>query len=375
MQVSKWSLRCTVATLALATSLHEISLAVLLAAGLPRLGDIWLWMRSKPDGWETIWPPVDTQTITAKDQLLSRFPPWLPAAFLAGACFVLAGLPHGDWREGLGHAWLLAPLLAIPLARITVPERELLVKLGLAAASLAAAVALAQWATGRVVTGPFGHHLTLAYALIPPLATAVARRSWAIAVLLTAGSVASGSDAVPISLVVTIVAAAPFTVRLRRAPEISLAMGVATTCLALSFFANADELRQRAVLWTGGLSIRPGSAGSGGYGTATEVAYDQLSSGFYFPNHAHDSAIQLYATLGPAGCVAIAVVLATIFQFGHRAAAAGLAGVLVGGLTQDVLGDLEVARAVWVWTALLAMSPSPAEPHGGTSGLRVNPAG
>jgi hypothetical protein len=30
--------------------------------------------------------------------------------------------------------------------------------------------------------------------------------------------------------------------------------------------------------------------------------------------------------------------------------------VLVGALTQDVLGDLEVARAVWIWLALVGVA-------------------
>lgn len=354
--VSRWTLRGTVATLPLATSLHEISLAVLLAVGLTGLGEFWLWLRTRPELDENPEAKGGAKADTTEILLLPTFPPWLGAAFVAGVCFVLGALPHGNWREGLGHAWLLAPLLAIPLARITVVERELLIKLGLAAASIAAITAVSQWAAGRVATGAFGHHLTLAYALVPPFAAAVVFRRWGVAALLAAGSLASGSDAVPISLMVAGFAGAPFAARFRRAPEVSLAAGVVVTCVGMALFANKDELRQRAVLWTGGLSISPGSAGSGGYGITTEAAYDRLSPGFYFPNHAHDSAIQLYATVGPAGCVAIAVLLATIFQVGGRAAAAGLAGVLVGGLTQDVLGDLEVARAVWVWTALCGVA-------------------
>lgn len=346
-EVSKWALRGTVIALPLSTSLHEISLAVLLATGLAGGGALWVWLRAKPDKSSDI-------TNIFEDH---PFPIWLAPAFVAAACFVLGALPLGDLREGLGHAWLLAPLLAIPLAHVTKDERRILVRCALAAASLAAILALLQRAGGGVATGAFGHHLTLAYAMVPPFAAAVAFRMWPVAVLLAAGSLASGSAAAPISLMVAGFAASLGSQRGGRSAAISLGVGAVATLTGIALFADTEELRQRAVMWTGGLSIAPGSAGAGGYGVATEAIYDRLSPGFYFPNHAHDSAIQLYATLGPAGCVAVAFLVGTIFRRGHRAAAAGLAGVLVGGLTQDVLGDLEVARALWVWTAVLGVAP------------------
>ena len=96
-----------------------------------------------------------------------------------------------------------------------------------------------------------------------------------------------------------------------------------------------------------------GSAGAGGYGLATELSNESLSPGFFFPHHAHDSLVQLRALTGMAGVVATLALVAAVFRHAHPAAAAGLAGVMVGALTQDTLGDLEVARATWAWVAIL----------------------
>ncbi|MBM4393523.1 MAG: hypothetical protein FJ090_20560, partial [Deltaproteobacteria bacterium] len=52
----------------------------------------------------------------------------------------------------------------------------------------------------------------------------------------------------------------------------------------------------------------------------------------------------------------LAALVAAVLRRAHPAAAAGLVGVLVGGFTQDTLGDLEVARAALAWIAVLGTS-------------------
>lgn len=273
--------------------------------------------------------------------------PWaLPALATAGA-WGLASFASGNLREGLGHAWLLAPLVALA-ALSPVPaaarRRELL---GLAAASAAACFALWQAGQGVAAKGAFSHHLTLAYALVVPFGVAVSRRRWAVAALLGAGVLATRSEAAPVALFATAVAA------LGLRPGFAAAIGAALTLAGLRFAARPDELVERAVLWTGGLLIPPGHAGAGGYAAASAPIYERLHHGFWFPNHAHDAFIQLAATVGPAGWVATLALVVVIFAKGARGAAAGLVGVLVGALTQDTLGDLEVARAAWIWLAIL----------------------
>lgn len=276
--------------------------------------------------------------------------PWAVPALATAGAWVLASFASGNLREGLGHAWLLAPLVALAGPR---PELEAARRreiLGLAAAAFAAGLALWQAAQGAVATGAFSHHLTLAYALVVPFGVAVAARRWAVAAVLAAGVLATRSDAAPIALLAT--AAAALGLR----PGLAAALGAALTLAGLRFAARPDELAQRAVLWTGGLLIPPGHAGAGGYRAVSAPIYESLQPGFWFPNHAHDAFIQLAATAGAAGWVATLALVVVIFARGSRGAAAGLVGVLVGALTQDTLGDLEVARAAWVWLAILGTS-------------------
>lgn len=264
----------------------------------------------------------------------------LPA--LAVALVWVAAIPtSGDVREGFGHAWVLAPLLAVPALR---PDPRV-AAVGVGAAGLAAAWALGQAVQGAQGTAGFSHHLSLAYALLPPLGVAIAR-GWRLpAALLVLGVLATRSVGALPALGATLLAA-----QVGR-PAVAAGLGAALT-VALLPLAAPDEVAQRAVLWTGGLSLLDAPVGPGGYPAASALAYDAIQPGFWFPNHAHDSAVQLLAVLGPAGLVAMAWLVARALRHGDRGAAAGLAGVLVGVVTQDVFGDLEVARATWTWLAL-----------------------
>jgi len=287
-----------------------------------------------------------------------RDEPWGRAAVAVAIVWILLATASGDLHEGLGHAWLLAPLVAVPALLVREGDaRARIERVGLLAASVAAVWAIGQRALGDVGTAGLSHHLSLAYALLVPLGVAVATRRWAHTLVLTAGVLATGSEGAVVALGVTVAAA------LTRRPTLLLGVGIAAT-LALLWAADASELHQRAILWTGGLAIAEGGAvGPGAYAAASGAAYDALSPGFWFPNHAHDSGIQLLAVLGPVGLVATLGFVLLALRHGAIGPAAGLAGVLVGALTQDVLGDLEVARAAWAWLAL----------YGGTRSISGNP--
>jgi hypothetical protein len=272
--------------------------------------------------------------------------PWAIPALAVAAVWVVESVASGNLHEGLGHAWLLAPLPAIAVVR----ERDTIERIGLGAACAAAIWGIAQRLGGIDGHGNFSHHLTLAYALLPPLGVAAARRRHGVTAILIAGVLATDSEGAVPALFATLAAA-----RLVR-PGWALAGGVVATLLLLGTVADPDELRQRAILWTGGLSLFPnGPVGPGGYVAASALAYDHLSPGFWFPNHAHDSGIEVLAVLGPAGFVAFAALIGAALGNADRGAAAGLAGVVVGAMTQDVFGDLEVARAAWAWIALTAV--------------------
>lgn len=303
-----------VATLPLSTAAQEVAMAVALA--------VVLWRRR-------IEPA-----------------PWLLPAVALALIWTLSSFASLDLREGIGHAWLLAPLLAVPaFARGQAVER-----VGIAAALVAAGWAVVQRIGGEPGHAGMSHHLTLAYALLPPLGVAIFRGWWGAVAGLLAGIASTGSlGAVPAAIATLAVA------RMGR-PLVVLPVAALATVLALPLLADPEELTQRAVLWTGGLSLR--GVGAGAYPEASAIPYDQLQTGFWFPNHAHDSAIQVLAVLGPAGLVALVWFVGAVLVHAHRAAAAGVVGVLVGGLTQDTLGDLEVARAAFVWLALVGTSNS-----------------
>ena len=339
--VARYALRAAVVALPLATSLHEIALALLLAT--------------------VVISTLLRRNFSATAGAIAERAPWIGAALVFALCCLFGALPHGNLHEGLGHAWLLTPLLAVPMADSSEKESSTLTLLGLGAATTAALWGIAQRIGGAAATAGFGHHLTLAYALIPAFAVSISQSRWSVALVLGAGSLATGSDAVPVALLVAAFAAFMGVKRPAAASNLplALALGVAGNLGGMALFAVPDDLRQRAILWTGGLMVSPGGAGAGGYAAATERLYDALSPGFYFPNHAHDSAIQLYATLGPAGIAAMALLVATILYKGHTGAAAGVAAVAIGGMTQDTCGDLEVARAAWMWVALLGARALP----------------
>lgn len=280
---------------------------------------------------------------------------------LAYAAVWLLMVPvSGNFHEGIGHVWPLAALLVIPMLRgVSGVDAEPSIRAGLWCAA-----GLGVWGavegTMREAHGPFSHHLTLAYALLPPLGVALQRRS-ALALPMVLGVLGSRSSGALVALGVTGVLGvwAGFDgARGRsgsrwRGPAGALT-GMALTAIGLPF-ADPTEVHSRAVLWTGGLRVaQEGLTGPGGYPAASALIYDELEPGFWFPNHAHDSATQVYAVLGPAGWLCALMLVAACFEGFGIGAAAGLAGVCVGSLTQDNFGDLEVLRAITVWGALTA---------------------
>ena len=283
----------------------------------------------------------------------------------------------GNLREGLGHVWPVAPLFFVPalLAAARLPDARLPdarppgarlpgVRAGLLCAAAVGAFAAVE-GLFREARGPYSHHLTLAYALLPPLGVALAQRS-PLSVPIALGVVGSRSSGVVIALMVTVVlgllAGRDATRGRTSSPARSGAaalLGMALTALALPL-GQRSELHQRAILWTGGLIVGLGSgidapAGPGGYPAATAPLYERLQPGFWFPNHAHDSGTQLLAVLGPAGWVCGVLLVIALFECFGAGAAAGLAGVCIGSLTQDTFGDLEVVRAAVVWGCLTGL--------------------
>ena len=260
--------------------------------------------------------------------------------------------------EALGRTWPLALALAVPALTAAVPdaERARAVAWGLATAAAAVVVSLAMAAGfGLPAQWPFSHHLTLGYALLSPLAAALALRRWGVAALLGLGIAATVSSGPALGAAVVIAA-------LWARPRVALAGGVVVSLVVIGLLTADAELGQRAVLWSSGAAIaleNPLGVGPDGFRRAAAIAQDQLSPGFHFPLHAHDAALQRAAVSGLGAWVGWAWLLVVLWRRADRAGRAAIAGTVVGGLTQDTLGDLEVVRALCAWS-LIGVQPESA---------------
>lgn len=290
-----------------------------------------------------------------------KTPTWAPVLALGGVLLVSAAA-HGGGDHTLAAlrtpwAWALA--VAVPLLGRRGGAR-LAEQVGLAMAGAVAAWGLAElgWlvATGAPLDdggarGPFTHHLTLGYALLPPTAWAMWRRRWVLSGLLAGGVAATLSLGPVLSLGVVALGVALGPLPALLAGGAAVLGGVAL----LGWLDPDGALAARSVLWTSSADLalhHPLGVGPAGYRRAAALAQDAVEPGFYFPLHAHDSALQLAAVAGPAAWIPAVWLGATLWRLASLPGRVALAAVLVGSLTQDTFGDLEVTRAVAAWSLL-----------------------
>jgi hypothetical protein len=272
----------------------------------------------------------------------------------------------GLWAAALGAwAWVLVVALPPLTGQLSAVALRRVETAGLWAAALAGGWALVEVGMSgappweRPVDGPFSHHLTLGYALLPPLARALHTRRWGFGVLIGLGVLSAGASG-------PLLAGVVLGVALWAPPIGALAGGVAVTLVTIVVLAGDPELYQRVVLWTsGGVAAVQQPLGVGGLGArgALSLAQFQLLPGFHFPLHAHDSALQLSVVGGFGAWIAVAWLLVALWRRSHRAGRAAIAAVVVGGLTQDTVGDLEVLRSLCAW-ALLPVFGEPGDAAG-----------
>jgi hypothetical protein len=281
---------------------------------------------------------------------------------VAAAVAASLGRPPAHALEAARQVWGLALLFVVPLLWSAGPVwRHRAERAGLAAASIVALWGLgeAAWmlasglhdpAVGGA-RGPFSHHLTLGYALLPPLARALHRRWWPVAALLAAGALSSLGLGPALSVAVVLAGVAVGPGRALVGGAVAVAGGIA----ALGWVAPDGELLQRAVLWTSAADVavaHPAGVGPAGFRAAAALAQDRILPGFHFPLHAHDSALQAAATWGIGGWVALGLVAGRLWGIVGRSGRVAMAGIAVGACTQDILGDLEVVRALCAWALL-----------------------
>ena len=292
---------------------------------------------------------------------LPMFEPLLAVAF----CLAFAALGHSSavWIEAAGRCWPLLGVIAVPmLVGRTHSEGEALgpkrirdlEQVGLVMAATAGlwavteAALLGRWPWLQGVDGPFSHHLTLGYALLIPLARALQRRAWVLGTIIALGVGCAGASGPLLSGGVMLVA-------LMGRPRLALVGGSILALGIMQLLAVDPELYQRVVLWAGGVGItvsHPFGLGPGDFRDGMAIVQSGLDPDFHFPLHAHDSALQFGVMAGLGSWVVGGWFLWRLWQLCGRAGRAAIAAMVVGSLTQDTLGDLEVIRALTIWCLL-----------------------
>ncbi len=287
---------------------------------------------------------------------------WLVSALAADA-------PAGEAvRAALGPLWALILAPALPALTLSEEARERALRTGLGAAAMVGAGALLV----ALIAGPlpweaparglFSHHLTLGYAMLPPLAVALARRAWLPALGLVAGVIAAWSSGPALGLAVVVLG-------LALGPLRALVGGLALAVFIVVALRADPALYERALLWTSGAQLALGAplgVSAAGFREAVTPVQEALAPDLYFPLHAHDAAIQRAAVGGFGAWAAWGWLLVVLWGRTTAAGKAALGALLVGGLTQDTLGDLEVVRALIAWALILAPAGTSDEASGRT---------
>ena len=276
-----------------------------------------------------------------------RPPTELLQPFLAVSVLSLVAAIGGDLLGGLRVSWMLCLVIVVPLLP---GDREAAARWGTgAAALLAAGVSLqALWSGALPAAGPFSHHLTLGYSLLPPFALAFHRGWWWRALTCALGVAMTLSLGPALGLAVAVAA-------VRASPRAAVLGGAAAALVCIAAMRGSPVLAERAVLWTSGAEVllqSPLGVGPGSDRPALAMAQHALEPSFYFPFHAHDSLLQVGVEVGWAGWLAWGWLLLSLWRRATVPGRAGIAAILIGGLTQDTLGDLEVCRVMCAWALL-----------------------
>lgn len=281
----------------------------------------------------------------------------LAPVLLVGVTLLVSSAGHG-WEssvEALGRTWPLALLVAVPMLADPAEPRLRAVELaglwmaaavGFVAAFQAFQEGVPPWVSPQ--SGPFSHHLTLGYALVPAFARALHRKEFGPALGTAVGIVCSGGSGPLLSLGV---AATAWLV----GGGSALAIGTCVALAAFVFLGMDGQLHERSLLWTAGADLavdHPLGVGPGRYREMVGPVQAELEEGFHFANHAHDSALQIAARTGFVSWIAWGWLFVELWRRTDRAGRASIAALAVGSLTQDVFGDLEVMRALSAWALL-----------------------
>ena len=292
--------------------------------------------------------------------------PFQPISLMGPAALLIVGwiatsFGAGDAETVIRRAWSLSTVWLLPTLLTVAPARPWAV-LGGAVVAVLAALACVQGLSGPA-TALFDHHLTYAYATVPPMLVLSGREDrwrW-LAVPMGLAILATRSEgAIAAALGGFVVLHA--TRHWGRTAGAGVAVGSMGGVLLALNAVPTSALYERAVLWTAGARVGlRGGTPLGSWRSIIDHEHWLLDASFHFPHHAHDTALQALADAGPGAWFA----LAWLCLIAWRARSASLLGIgtalAIGGLTQDVLGDLEVLRASVVWATLALIHSRPTE--------------
>ncbi len=286
-----------------------------------------------------------------------------PAVLVAVGWMVMALAPEGSSSTSARRVWTLAPVVLVPVllaASGPLPWARILVFAALPAA---------------LVGGVQDHHLTWAYCGAILAAAAWGTGLWWAALIFAGSVLSTGALGGGVALVVALAVCEADRRAGARASLLALGAGVACTLAALWVLPWERALVDRVILWTGGARLlADGGVAPGAWRSAVDGHHMALEPSFFFPHHAHDAFIQAAAEAGPGAWVALAWAGWIVWTQGESWLRGALAALVVGAMTQDVVGDVEVLRtALVVGTLALAGGLTPASRNSDGSTMSIAP--
>lgn len=251
-----------------------------------------------------------------------------------------------DVHEVLGKWWLFSPLIFLPplLSEITANQRFRILLFGSRALAMLALFGCWQSLNGTPGQGWYSHHLSFGYMLLMPLAFTCHFRLWGTMVLVLLGIISTQAQG-PLYSSIAVICAQWVSSRL------ILQLGVIGICGLFWLFFEQAYFQERMVIWESALNLLqeyPFGTGVSRFREYYSVAQSRLDPSFYFPHHAHDSAIQQALWFG----IPIWFAWGKLFQdwwTWNKWGRVMLVALILGSFTEDTFGDMEVLRALLVF--------------------------
>ena len=256
-----------------------------------------------------------------------------------------------DIVEGLGKWWLFAPLIFLPplLKTLSSEKRRQMLFYGALAMGGLALVGCIQAFQGSVAKGWYSHHLSFAYMLLMPLAYCLHHRHWSVALIIGCGVFATQAQGPMYSMLALVIS---LWVR----PKYVLIVGCVGIFGIFLVLSEQPYFQERLAIWGSALDLLqmyPMGTGVSHFREWYTLAQSRFDPPFYFPHHAHDSAIQQALWFGVPIWLAWAVLLRSWWTWATWGQAM-LVAIILGSFTEDTFGDMEILRILLVFGCFAA---------------------